>query len=200
MLAIVELFISSFSYFSFSFASFLGKFLQIYILNLSCSYFCYLIFHFYKLSFLLCIFHFYSIIQCLLLHYWKYLWHFGGGVVSVKSFYFLWFFKKSFLVLVFHFHGNHIPQLSSDSWFLITFKMRYWKAGIGRLIESSVTRVKFYMWGSLWNDLSRPFLEESPNINIFMSFLSDYSDSLKRYVLIFDLECREEKITCRSEK
>ena len=66
------------------------------------------------------------------------------------------------------------------------------KWGIGRLIESSVTRVKFYMWGSLWNDLSRPFLEESPNINIFMSFLSDYSDSLKRYVLIFDLECRDQ--------
>ena len=143
MLAIVELFISSFSYFSFSFASFLGKFLQIYILNLSCSYFCYLIFSFYKLSFLLCIFHFYSIIQCLLLHYWKYLWHFGGGVVSLKSFYFLWFFKKSFLVLVFHFHGNHIPQLSSDSWFLITFKMRYWKADWKLCYKSEILHVGF---------------------------------------------------------
>lgn len=142
MLAILDWFISSFAYYSFSFAPFLGKFLQIYILNLSCSYLCYLIFSFYKLSFLLCIFHFCSIIQCLL-HYWKYLWHFGGGVVSLKSFYFLWFFKKSFPVLVFHFQGNHIPQLSSDSWFLITFKIRYWETDRRLCYKSEIPHVGF---------------------------------------------------------
>lgn len=164
MLAILDWFMSSFAYYSFSFAPFLGKFLQIYILNLSCSYLCYLIFSFYKLSFLLCIFHFCSIIQCLL-HYWKYLWHFGGGVVFLwKSFYFLWFLKSLSQFWCFIFR-----VITFLNYLVIVGFWLHLKLGIGRLIEGSVTRVKFHMWGSLWNDMSRPFLK-SPTINIFLFF------------------------------
>ena len=130
MLSILDWFIYSFSYFSFSFASFLGTFFQNYILNLSCSYFCYLIFSFYKLFVLLCIFQFYSITQCLFLHYWKYLWDFGFGVFlgwekrhRKINHYYLKFLLKTFRKKV-HFHVEPTWDIGGPQFTRIILQMK----------------------------------------------------------------------------
>ena len=105
-----------------------------------------------------------------------------------ESFYFLWFLKKSFLVLVFHFHGNHIPQLSSDSWFLITFKMRYWEADLMLCYKSEIPHVaftlKWYVKAFPWGVTQHQYLY------VFSLGLIRFSKEIMFWSLTWSVETR----------